>query len=139
MRCIACQEDAPALKALGAQSDPRRPCRAPQDRDRARRAYRLFQHGLGARVTDLNAFIAGFDLSVKNEVAATVDRAHKAAPFAIEGPIHPGLSVRNDFVEVRRTKMQHVHSSAHEVALLPGFADVADTKLATHETPRAVA
>ncbi len=35
--------------------------------------------------------------------------------------------------------MQHVHASAHEVALRPGFADVADSKLATHETARAVA
>jgi hypothetical protein len=35
--------------------------------------------------------------------------------------------------------MQHVHSPAHEVALHAGFADVADAKLPTHETARAVA
>ena len=139
MRRIARQQDAPALKALGDESETRGPCRAPQDLDRAWRAYGLFQHGVDARVADLEVFVTGLDLRVKDEVAATVDRAHEAAPFAIEGPIHPGLPMRNDLVKVRRAKMQHVHASAHEVALRPGFADVADSKLPTHETARAVA
>src|SRR5262249_10653827 len=124
------QHTAP-LKALRHQRKPCRPSRAPKHLDRTGSTDRLREHRVRPAVADLALLLAGPELSVEHEVTPPVDRGHEAAPVAIEGPVHPGLAMRD-------AEVQHVHLPAHEVALCAAFAYVAVAKRAPHGASRAI-
>src|SRR5277367_4441137 len=61
---------------------------------------------------------------MESELVPAIDAGHKGATIPIDRPIHPRPGVRHGAIEVRTTKVNGKHPSAHEVAHDATFANI---------------